>query len=456
MNSGWQQTVLNWLKHPEKVFLLVGFAFGLLFLVVTPPFQEPDAYVHFLRAYTISEGETAAFSAYVPQSLIDFIEDVNPDPLPGNVPNKQSKRALFNQFSVPFDDFSQVGVDLTLTIEYSHVAYTPQVIGISTARMLHLPAICMFYFARVCNFIVWLSMMFLAIKKTPIHKWVFFLLGLLPMTLFLGASVSPDALLIGAAFLFVAVCLDLALTPERKVRMIDFWILSLLLVVIGFMKPGYSLLWILILIIPAKRFALPWRKVDAVVLLFIIAFLPILLWQIMTPVDGQYTRSNEGVMPQMDYILTNPGLFMSDLLRNFAGQWLNVGRQFIGVLGWLDTPLPDFLYLFFAAAFLVIPLLDSNADINLTWSARLLGIGLYFAGFLGLLSVFYLTKSETGASVFHPIQGRYLLPLSPVFFLFLYQTRIKINRNWLGLTAAIALFGLVVALRVLLLRYYAI
>ena len=140
-----QQKVLAWLRHPEKVFLVVGFVFGLLFLVVTPPFQEPDAYVHFLRAYTISEGKVAAFSAYVPQSLIDLIEDVNPDPLPGNVPNKQSKRALLDQFSVPFDDLSPVGVDLTLTIEYSLVAYTPQVVGISAGRMLHLPAIFMFY-----------------------------------------------------------------------------------------------------------------------------------------------------------------------------------------------------------------------------------------------------------------------------------------------------------------------
>jgi uncharacterized membrane protein len=299
-------------------------------------------------------------------------------------------------------------------------------------------------------------MMFLAVRTTPIHKWVFFLLGLMPMTLFLGASVSPDALLIGAAFLFIAVCLDLALTPERKVRLIDFWVLSLLLVVIGFMKPGYSVFWILILIILAKRFAVPWRKAGAVVMLFMIAFIPILLWQMMTPTVGQYTRSNQGVTPQINYILTNPALFMGDLLKNFTAQWLYVGRQFIGVLGWLDTPLPNYVYLVYAAAMFVIPLLDSNADINLPWSARLLGIGLYFAGFLGLLFVFYLTKSETGASVFHPIQGRYLLPLSPMFFLFLYQMKLRINRDWLGLTAVIALFGLVVALRVLLLRYYAI
>ena len=45
---------------PQKVFLFLGGFFGIIFLLITPPFQVPDEFQHFLQAYNLSEGRFRA------------------------------------------------------------------------------------------------------------------------------------------------------------------------------------------------------------------------------------------------------------------------------------------------------------------------------------------------------------------------------------------------------------
>src|SRR5262245_4035989 len=50
---------MSWLRRSawEVAFLAAFFILGLSFLVVTPPFQVPDEYAHFLRAWHVLEGK---------------------------------------------------------------------------------------------------------------------------------------------------------------------------------------------------------------------------------------------------------------------------------------------------------------------------------------------------------------------------------------------------------------
>jgi len=63
---------------PHKVFLFLGGVFGIIFLLVTPPFQVPDEYQHFLHAYHFSQGKWKAetvngwVGGYFPESLRQF------------------------------------------------------------------------------------------------------------------------------------------------------------------------------------------------------------------------------------------------------------------------------------------------------------------------------------------------------------------------------------------------
>jgi hypothetical protein len=77
--------------QPDKLFLFLAVPFGLIFLLLSAPFQAPDEFVHFYRAYDVSEGHFASSKVALPNSVLIFSQTVSKD-LAGNYPNKQSKK----------------------------------------------------------------------------------------------------------------------------------------------------------------------------------------------------------------------------------------------------------------------------------------------------------------------------------------------------------------------------
>ncbi len=63
------------------------------------------------------------------------------------------------------------------------------------------------YLARFANLLLYVLIVYSAIKLTPVHKWVFFLLALMPMTLYEAASLSADSFTIAVSFLLIALFL---------------------------------------------------------------------------------------------------------------------------------------------------------------------------------------------------------------------------------------------------------
>ncbi len=90
--------------------------------------------------------------------------------------------------------------------------------GILVGRLLRLPPIAIFYLGRLFNLAVWLGLVFLAIRSTPIFPWVLLALALLPMSIFQGASNSTDSLLIALSLLWIASTMRLAFTPDLQVK----------------------------------------------------------------------------------------------------------------------------------------------------------------------------------------------------------------------------------------------
>jgi len=80
--------------HPERIFIFVGLLFGLLFLIVTPPFQAPDEPAHFFRAYEISdlgiiaERQGDSVGDFLPQSLTVIVDELMAD-IPHNLKKKR-------------------------------------------------------------------------------------------------------------------------------------------------------------------------------------------------------------------------------------------------------------------------------------------------------------------------------------------------------------------------------
>jgi hypothetical protein len=67
--EGRDQTHSSYPTNLPRLFLLIGGFFGLVMLVLTPPFQVPDEHDHFFRAVMIASGQFVARSYPFPEEL---------------------------------------------------------------------------------------------------------------------------------------------------------------------------------------------------------------------------------------------------------------------------------------------------------------------------------------------------------------------------------------------------
>ena len=152
--------------------------------------------------------------------------------------------------------------------------------------------------ARLANLVVYVLMAAGAVRLVPIQKWTMAMVALMPMSLYLGASLSADAVTLGLSLLIVALTLNLALRCDKpgprsntvRGRVCPFVVpplggfsapippkggttnighcsprkaylaLGLLLTLLALSKQAYVGLAGLFLLVPGKRFSSPGRR----------------------------------------------------------------------------------------------------------------------------------------------------------------------------------------------------
>ena len=440
----------------DKAFLTLGLFFGLAFAFITPPFQAPDEYVHFFRAYSISEGQLmVAPGQTLPLAILEFSRNVSPDPLPGNDQNKQSKKALFDQFQQPFSDAVRAAVDMRGTAAYSPVAYLPQAAGILAGRLLRLPPILIFYLGRLVNLFIWLGLAFLALRVTPLYAWVLMALALLPMSLFQAASTSPDSLLNALSLLYIAGALRLAYNPGCKASFQQVVLLSLAFCLLSAIKPAYLLLAGLFLLVPAKFFASRLRWALAGAWLLSAGAAPIVLWQLLTK-GGVNLTANSSPADQIRFLQAFPLDFLRIVWQSSAAQAAHQWELFVGVLGWLDTPLPGWVYIVALLLLIFAALSDHTPQVSLSLRAKICSFLIFIGTWFGIFILFFVTWTPAGAPQIEGVQGRYFIPVGALLFLPFYNQRLHPPRGWQLIICAGSAILLAAALRALLFRYYAI
>ena len=193
--------------------------------------------------------------------------------------------------------------------------------------------------------IAWIALVFFAIRITPLGKWLFFLLALLPMSVFLAASLSADPMTMGLSFLLIACILKEALKERRSpLRSYNLFILSILLALVSLTKQAYFLTPFLFLLIPVGRLKNAKRYIATFVGLASVFFLVGGLW--FLAMKKIYVAYLAGVSPvdQLLFILAHPLKYVMMIIMTTIAHGLYI-RSFIGNLGWLDTPLPLVIYL---------------------------------------------------------------------------------------------------------------
>jgi len=427
--------------RPEWVVILLGGIFGLLSAFITPPMQAPDETEHFYRAYQISEGRvvptkidepppSGTTGGYLPTALA-VAEQFEP-----------LKHHPERQFGSPIENLRRLArVEIrnddrsffafSNTAAYSPVPYLPQAFGIWFGRFFDRSPLLLAYAARIANLAAWLGLIAAAVRTTPVLPWAFVGLALTPMSLFLAASASGDAVTNGLCWLFIAQCLHLTCDTSTAPSSRDAARLAGVGFLVSLVKVPYQGLWLFLAVFSLSSGQSSGRSRSAFWLCTILMAVGFLGWMLV--VRGTFSPYDPSFRPgdQLRFIASHPEALWWGTFGYLQPRFLwRTLEQFVGVLGWLDTRFPVWFTLLHlvtlagVAAGEVIPL-EAAALRRLRLVAASVGVVLCW---LVCFVVLVAGTSVGQRQMF--VQGRYFLPIAPLLLVSL--------AGWLPNTTSLA------------------
>ena len=375
-----------WIKKPEFIFLIFAIIFGIIFMIVTPPYKVPDESSHLLRACEVADG------------------------------------ILYNRTpaqNVECDKYIQKNLSLIRPDEvYQVTGYPPLLYAFSSLGLnagKPLGGTVMFYLGRIFNFLVWTALIAFAIRITPVFKWLFFFTALLPMSLYEGMSLSADSFNNAFAFLFFAYIFKLIFEKKELERQ-DYALLVSLSVLSAFTKGGIYPVF-LFFFLPVKK-----HKYLFALSCLGLAFGLMFWWAaINLPFYNPL-----GAPEYHKYMLMhNPLEFIVLYVKALVYNCFYYIRGCIGILGLLDVRFAMPVYIItamvFFTSFFVLP------EKKITNPQRIMSIVVFFMFLTMLHCVLYITWTPQNSYKVIGFQGRYLISALPFVFIILAQ-----NRSYFG------------------------
>jgi len=454
-----------------NIFLTLTLFFGVPLVFLTPPFQVPDEPAHFLRAYQISQGEFVApargglCGGELPSSLGNIFGPF--EHLLFKPKEKTNLKTIVSQLDVPLDA-DKTQFFKFANVAYSPIPYLPQSLAIAAGRALRLSPLRLMYLGRLANLLAFCLFGGIALLMAPCLRRPLMLLMMMPMMLFLAASLSADVMTDAIALLWGALMIRAAAEKTQE-PLHPSMLAAITAVGIGLVlaKSVYYPLIALAFLIPAARFGGRKARALFLTLLMLISLAADLLWLAQTSkMDVQFI-SSANPHAQIAYMLHHPLAVAVIAVRTLAREWRYLPMSFVGSrLGWLDarTNVP---FVLAYGALMLASLWPSREEPQGPAMGPVAGVVLASgAGVLaGLLLLTYLFWDPVGYRWMYGLTGRYFIPLAPGFIMLLGWggRRVISPRLWNPLSpgwkdAIVAAAGLASGLATLLtvyLRYYA-
>lgn len=413
-------------QHGLALAILV---LGLGYATLTAPFGVPDEFAHFWRACHLSEGHVFAQphpgegpGAMLPRSVDEVAETLvhyHSVPLPAT---RIDWKAWKSAWRMGFHSEDRMFRSFASSARYPPLPYLPAAAAIALARECHLSVLAGIYLARFANVLAAAALLGLAWRRLPCARESFALTAMLPMTLSLIGSLSFDAVSFAFAFLWIALVLNFNCAEDPpdawRRRQIELIVVAALL---GQTKFSFPLSLLALLCIFRWRSSSR-RTVLTSLAALAVALLSTTLWAVATGLLSTPTRPDIASPPlQTAFIREHPAQFAGICAYTFRISVLEYGRQIVGVLGWLQTRLPNWLYAgMWASLILSTGFQGPRERERLTPAARVFCGLLAVAMLLCVYVALYETWNPVGSPVIEGVQGRYftmMLPLLAIAFM---------------------------------------
>ena len=419
--------------RPDRVFLLLGAGFGLLLAIVTLPGEPPDEPYHFYRAFQVSEGRfvsevewtydaasgeptSARVGGRLPKSLYDFNQEWAFGEFPVDPTNKPSLDRLRGFMFRPLNSGDRTFIAF-FQARYPFLVYVPQAVGIAIARIFDPSAVLLLYAGRVGNLVVWLILVYAAVRIAPAGRWLLLVLALMPMSVRLAASLSADTLTNALSLLLIAVVLRASQNREARISLKETTALTLVAALLCTSKQAYFLLAFLFFLIPRSRFPTRRAYFYSVAGFFSVCGLSCIAALML----AKSASAGSDLDSSIQFIIDNPLAYAGILLRGIVWKAVETPylfETFVGLQGWREPVilLPTWLLTSYFIVLYLVSLSGIDSTLRLGGPQRGLLLALFAASIPVIFTLAYLSWSPAGGPGF-TVHGRMFVPIAPLLLL---------------------------------------
>ncbi|BBL70755.1 membrane protein [Methylogaea oryzae] len=445
--------------YPERKYYLVYLA--ALFVIVqiisqlTPPFQSPDEPNHLKRAYLLYKGEILLRSqnditgGAIDTGLLRYMDAFSDLRFHAKTKVSAETVKLSNEEKWTGQrEFSE----LPNTAYYFPLSYTPQALALAIGEALDLRISTSYKLARFFSLAATLGLLGLAFLAAPAPPMVLALFAI-PMTLFQLASASLDAVSFALTAFIAALYVRGTDTSETYTRKMH---LALTIALFALVTTRINLLPLTLL-----PLAVYWKRRDKLhvvsTLLLVVLSVTWVLYNLKT-VHGMPARQLT-TFEIIQFYADHPSQFFHIIAATLTNyHMLGVYAEgFVGVLGWLDAPLPIEGYLIIAGLLVWLAVITFNANVFRAPNANVIvltTLGLASAALIFIMMLF--TWTEHPATIIQGPQGRYFTPIAII--LSFAALNKKLNAKQFRFTATpiytILFVSTVFTVTTLIFRYY--
>ena len=426
-------------KKVENLFLILCLFWGFVFIIFNPPFQSPDEASHFYKVYGYEQGsfnykkitviykdKKLKFQGQIlPAGVVQTV--ANADKFDSLSEQKTSFNKTARMFSIPLEKDKKIFVGCPMP-SYSPFSYILMIPSVWILSLFNASPLLMMYVCRICSLCVYCLLTYFAIKITPVKKYFFLAVGLIPCAIFFGSIIGTDGITNGLAFLLFAYLLKLVygrnIDVISKKRIGIFYALIFLVILCKF---AYAPLVLTYLLIPTKRFENLKFKLKSFMLILVLCSVEIAAivgWNLYL---GRGLTSFASILDSRELFwraVLHPVEYLGLIFKTtiiFGRNWLSesilsFGRgpvilPFGGIIwGWLT--------IFLCSAFNL-----REDTLQISFKDRLIAALSSILCIFFTLSICYLLfTADYSQKIIENFQGRYLLPLMPVF-LFIFSNK---------------------------------